>query len=63
MVEELNKIADLNIHPADLSSDEANKYLKEACKKFDIKCSPPETTTRLLDKVNLFLFPLSKIFF
>ncbi|VVA28037.1 PREDICTED: lysine--tRNA ligase [Prunus dulcis] len=51
MVDELNKIADLNINPADLSSDEANKYLKEACKKFDIKCSPPETTTRLLDKL------------
>ncbi|PQQ08406.1 hypothetical protein Pyn_14826 [Prunus yedoensis var. nudiflora] len=51
MVEELNKIADLNINPADLSSEEANKYLKEACKKFDIKCSPPETTTRLLDKL------------
>ncbi|XP_021810034.1 lysine--tRNA ligase, cytoplasmic-like isoform X2 [Prunus avium] len=51
MVDELNKIADLNINPADLSSDEANKYLKEACKKFDIICSPPETTTRLLDKL------------
>lgn len=51
MVEELNKIADLNINPKDLSSEEVNTYLKEACKKFDIKCSPPETTARLLDKL------------
>lgn len=55
MVEELNKIADLNINPKDLSSEEVNTYLKEACKKFDIKCAPPETTARLLDKVNFFL--------
>lgn len=58
MVEELNKIADLNINPKDLSSEEVNTYLKEACKKFDIKCSPPETTARLLDKVNYFLSSL-----
>ncbi|KAM5553805.1 lysine--tRNA ligase, cytoplasmic [Rosa sericea] len=51
MVEELNKIAGLNINPKDLSSEEVNSYLKEACKKFDIKCSPPETTARLLDKL------------
>ncbi|KAM1087608.1 hypothetical protein EV1_013099 [Malus domestica] len=51
MVEELNKIAGLNINPENLSSAEANQYLKDACKKFDVKCSPPETTTRLLDKL------------
>ncbi|KAM1256054.1 hypothetical protein ACFX1Q_030220 [Malus domestica] len=51
MVEELNKIGGLNINPEDLSSAEANQYLKDVCKKFDIKCSPPETTTRLLDKL------------
>lgn len=51
MIEELEKLANLNI-PKDLSSDEANKYLKEACLKYEIKCAPPETTTRLLDKVN-----------
>lgn len=57
MVEELNRIANLNINPKDLSSEEVNSYLKEACKKFDIQCSPPETTARLLDKVNqVFLF-------
>ncbi|KAL6191718.1 hypothetical protein ACLB2K_038108 [Fragaria x ananassa] len=51
MVEELNRIANLNINPKDLSSEEVNSYLKEACKKFDIQCSPPETTARLLDKL------------
>lgn len=50
MIDELEKIANLNI-PKDLSSDEANKYLVDACLKFDIKCPPPQTTTRLLDKV------------
>ncbi|KAF7838023.1 lysine--tRNA ligase, cytoplasmic-like [Senna tora] len=50
MIEELEKIANLSI-PKDLSSEEANKYLKDACLKFDIKCPPPETTTRLLDKL------------
>ena len=55
MVEELEKIANLNI-PKDLSSDEANKYLVDACAKFEIKCPPPQTTARLLDKVCLLSF-------
>ncbi|XP_059637367.1 lysine--tRNA ligase [Cornus florida] len=50
MVEELEKMANLTI-PKDFSSDEANKYLADACMKFDIKCPPPQTTTRLLDKL------------
>ncbi|XP_076933082.1 lysine--tRNA ligase-like [Bidens hawaiensis] len=50
MIEELEKIANLNI-PKDLASNEANKYLADACAKFDIKCPPPQTTTRLLDKL------------
>ncbi|CAA3019466.1 lysine--tRNA ligase-like [Olea europaea subsp. europaea] len=50
MVEELEKMADLSI-PKDLSSEETNKYLADACAKFDIKCSPPQTTARLLDKL------------
>ncbi|TYJ46043.1 hypothetical protein E1A91_A02G095800v1 [Gossypium mustelinum] len=49
MVEELEKMANLNI-PKDFSSDEANKYLVDACAKFEIKC-PPQTTARLLDKL------------
>lgn len=50
MIEELEKMANLSI-PKDLSSDEANKYLLDACNKFDVKCAPPQTTARLLDKV------------
>ncbi|KAF5456338.1 hypothetical protein F2P56_025833 [Juglans regia] len=50
MIDALEKMANLNI-PKDLSSDEANKYLKDACIKHEIKCSPPETTARLLDKL------------
>ncbi|KAH7841341.1 hypothetical protein Vadar_028603 [Vaccinium darrowii] len=50
MIEELEKMANLSI-PKDLSSDEANKYLVDACKKFDVKCRPPLTTARLLDKL------------
>ncbi|OIW14241.1 hypothetical protein TanjilG_21381 [Lupinus angustifolius] len=50
MIDELEKIAGLSI-PKDLSSEEANQYLKDACLKYEIKCPPPETTTRLLDKL------------
>lgn len=50
MIGELEKMANLNI-PKDLSSDETNKYLVDACAKFEVKCPPPTTTTRLLDKV------------
>ncbi|WVZ09610.1 hypothetical protein V8G54_014140 [Vigna mungo] len=50
MIEGLEQIAGLSI-PKDLSSEEANQYLKDACLKFEIKCPPPETTARLLDKL------------
>ncbi|KAI3754671.1 hypothetical protein L1987_54458 [Smallanthus sonchifolius] len=50
MIGELEKIANLSI-PKDLAGEEANKYLADACTKFDIKCPPPQTTTRLLDKL------------
>ena len=44
--------------PADLElleSEQVNKYLRETCEKFDVKCPPPQTTTRLLDKVQCWL--------
>ncbi|XP_052147154.1 lysine--tRNA ligase [Oryza glaberrima] len=50
MIKDLEAMAKLNI-PKDLSSDEANKYLIDACAKYDVKCPPPQTTTRLLDKL------------
>ena len=58
MVEELEKMANLNI-PKDFSSDEANKYLVDTCAKLEIKCPPPHTAARLLDKVCLCLSPFS----
>ncbi|XP_078176382.1 lysine--tRNA ligase-like [Carex rostrata] len=50
MIQGLEEIAKLNI-PNDLSSEETNKYLIGACAKFDVKCPPPQTTARLLDKL------------
>ncbi|KAL9237509.1 hypothetical protein vseg_012047 [Gypsophila vaccaria] len=50
MIEELEKMANLNI-PKDLASEETVKYLIDACAKYDVKCPPPQTTTRLLDKL------------
>ncbi|VVB13447.1 unnamed protein product [Arabis nemorensis] len=50
MVEDLEKMANLDI-PKDLASEEANKYLIDACERFDVKCAPPMTTARLLDKL------------
>ncbi|XP_010526352.1 PREDICTED: lysine--tRNA ligase, cytoplasmic-like [Tarenaya hassleriana] len=50
MIEGLEKLANLNI-PKDLASEEANKYLIDACSRFDVKCPPPQTTARLLDKL------------
>ncbi|MCL7026602.1 hypothetical protein MKW94_008630 [Papaver nudicaule] len=47
VIAELEKMSGLEI-PKDLSSDVTNKYLLDACIKFDLKC-PPQTTPRLLD--------------
>ncbi|KAL6599541.1 hypothetical protein ACP70R_045678 [Stipagrostis hirtigluma subsp. patula] len=50
MIKELNDMTGLNI-PEDLSSDDVNKDLIKACEKYDVKCPPPQTTSRLLDKL------------
>ncbi|KAL9809509.1 putative lysine--tRNA ligase [Arabidopsis thaliana] len=50
MIVDLEKMANLNI-PKDLASEEANKYLVDACERFDVRCPPPLTTARLLDKL------------
>ncbi|CAN0910734.1 Lysine--tRNA ligase, cytoplasmic [Linum grandiflorum] len=50
MIAGLEEMANLKI-PKDLASDEANKYLAAACERFEVKCPPPLTTTRLLDKL------------
>ncbi|GMI71427.1 lysyl-tRNA synthetase 1 [Hibiscus trionum] len=50
LIEELESRANLSI-PKDLSTETANRFLLEACEKFDVKCLAPHTTTRLLDKL------------
>ena len=55
MIKDLEAMANLSI-PKDLSSDEANRYLIEACAKYDVKCPPPQTTSRLLDKVSVLTY-------
>jgi len=37
--------------PGALSSDATNAFLKELCKKHEVNCPEPQTTTRLLDKL------------
>jgi len=39
------------IFPKDLSSEDARVFLDELCNKYNIECSSPRTTTRLLDKL------------
>jgi lysyl-tRNA synthetase, class II len=60
MIQGLEEMAKLNI-PKDISSEETNKYLIDACAKFDVKCPPPQTTARLLDKVS-YMFSLLYIY-
>ncbi|RZC50213.1 hypothetical protein C5167_018639 [Papaver somniferum] len=43
MIGELEKMAGIEI-PKDLSSDTTNKYLLDACIKFNVKCPRPQTT-------------------
>lgn len=37
--------------PKDLASQEANDFFKELIKKHKVECSPPQTTSRLIDKL------------
>ncbi|ESQ40568.1 hypothetical protein EUTSA_v10015509mg, partial [Eutrema salsugineum] len=50
MIADLEKMANLNI-PKYLASEEANKYLIDACARFDVECAHPMTSARLLDKL------------
>ncbi|KAI5071640.1 hypothetical protein GOP47_0013891 [Adiantum capillus-veneris] len=50
MMEGLREFGGLTI-PKDLSSEEANIYLKDACKRLEVNCPYPQTTARLLDKL------------
>jgi len=37
--------------PEDLSTEEARLHILELCKKYHVDCTPPHTTSRLLDKL------------
>jgi len=50
MIEELEKKLNVKF-PEDLSSDETNKFLLDVCMKNNVVCSPPTTTSRLIDKL------------
>ncbi|AQK55849.1 Lysine--tRNA ligase cytoplasmic [Zea mays] len=56
MIKDLEAMANLNI-PKDLASDEAKRYLIEACAKYDVKCPPPQTTSLRPDFLRFFLQP------
>ena len=40
--------------PTTYHTEEARKFFENLCLKFNVDCSPPRTTSRLLDKVILF---------
>ena len=50
MMEELEKVLNCPI-PENLESDEAHAFFDEMCKKHNVICSEPRTTTRLIDKL------------
>lgn len=37
--------------PADLESEETRKFLDDLCKKHDVDCRAPRSTSRLIDKL------------
>jgi len=50
IVSELEKILNFKF-PEDLSSDETNQLLRNICKEKQLECTPPLTTSRLIDKL------------
>ncbi|CAM6101399.1 unnamed protein product [Calypogeia fissa] len=50
MLEGLEKVGGI-VLPAAIDSDETNQYLRQQVLKHEVKCPPPLTTTRLLDKL------------
>jgi lysyl-tRNA synthetase, class II len=50
MIEELEKILQVKF-PTDLSTQETQDFLEALCKKHNVECKPPRTTSRLLDKL------------
>ena len=47
--------------PTTYHTEEARKFFDNMCVKYEIDCSPPRTTTRLIDKVDIPLLYSSEI--
>lgn len=50
LIKGLEEAAKIKI-PLPLESEQCNQYLKDCCKRFNVDCGLPHTTTRLLDKL------------
>jgi lysyl-tRNA synthetase, class II len=54
MVADLEKACGVKLPPANtFHTPETLKFFDDLCRKFDVECTPPRTTSRLLDKVIL----------
>ncbi|OAD55628.1 Lysine--tRNA ligase [Eufriesea mexicana] len=52
MLKALEEVLKIKLPPAnELNTPETNQILNELCTKYEIECSPPKTTARLLDKL------------
>jgi len=51
MLETLEKEQGIKLSDKDLASEETRLFLVDECKKRNVLCTPPQTTTRLLDKL------------
>ncbi|KAH9949082.1 lysyl-tRNA synthetase [Amylocystis lapponica] len=52
MIETLEEKLDVKFPPGEtLHTEEANKFLRDLCKKHNVDCSEPRTNARLLDKL------------
>lgn len=52
MVADLEKACGIKLPPANtFHTPEAVKFFDDLCRKFDVECTPPRTTSRLLDKL------------
>lgn len=53
LMEDLEKMVGEKFPPAtELATPAANKFFDNLCKKHEVDCTNPRTTTRLIDKVN-----------
>jgi len=50
LIDGLDKYAGIKV-PADLASEETRLFLVKTCEQKGVVCTPPQTTTRLLDKL------------